>query len=169
MKKLYIFLFLSSILSLFTADTFSQKIRDQVLLDSLGNIYVVGQTKCSQDSDIVVIRYNASNGSLVWQKKIGLTGNSFYKGAALKGNYLYVVALNNYLGNKKVVLIRSDLNGNMINTSFDRPGGDYGNAITVDNSNNIYIAGRRDSPLNFPKFLVLKYNQNLDSVWNYTY
>jgi hypothetical protein len=169
MKKMFFFIFICVISLQFFNTSYSQNFRNKVLLDSAGNVYATGLTKCAQDSDIAIIRYSASDGSLVWQKKIGITGATIFKSAVLRGGYIFISAQNNYLGNKRLAIIRSDLSGNTIYTLFDRVGGDYGNDVTVDPSFNIYIAGRTDSPVNFPKFLVVKYSLNLDSIWTYVY
>jgi len=169
MKKTFFFIFICIITLQFYNITYSQNFRNKVLLDSAGNVYVTGQTRCAQDSDIAIIRYSASDGSLVWQKKIGIAGTTVFKGAVIKGNYIYISAQNINAGNKKIAIIRSDLSGNTTYALFDRIGGDYGNAITIDGSSNVYIAGRTDSPVGYPKYLALKYNQNLDSIWTYTY
>src|SRR5437773_12387818 len=109
--KIYFFIVVS--ISLFiTSNILSQTLKDQILFDSTGNVYVVGQTKCNQDSDLVIIKYNPANGNLIWQKKMGLQGVTFFKAAIIKYGYIFIAALNNFSGNKKIVTVKCDLNGN---------------------------------------------------------
>ncbi len=164
--------FLSSVLItlLFSSCIYSQVLKDKVLFDSNGNLYVVGQRNCSSDSDVVIIKYNTGGGAVVWQRKLGLQGTSYFKAAILANSNIFITAGNSTGSNKRIVIAKCDLNGNISTAIFSRTGGSYGNAITADNSgSNIYIAGRTDQPVGNPKFLIMKYNSNLDSQWTYTY
>lgn len=165
----FIPLFLICILLTFKLN-YSQYRADQILFDNSGNIYVVCQTQCIVDSNILIIKYNPDNGNQLWANRLGITGNSFLRSAIFKDNFIYLTGFNNILGSRKAITSKCDLNGNFVKTSFaDRVGGDYGNAITIDNANNIYVCGRTDSPIGYPKFYIIKYNLNLDSEWTYIY
>ncbi len=167
MKNIYIKIFI--FIFVITSHLFSQFLNEKVLIDNNGYLYVVAQKNCPSDSDIVVIKYNPITGTEIWANQSEVTGTNFLSTAILSGNNIYIIGVNHLGANKKALILKCDLNGNFSSAFYNQPGGNYGNSITTDNSNNIYIAGRSDLPLNYPKFLVVKFNSNLDSTWSYRY
>lgn len=154
---------------LFSSSAYSQLLNEKILLDNNGYLYVVAQKDCPNDTDIVVIKYNASTGIRLWDFQSEIPGSNYLRAALISGNYIFITGVNHTGQNKKALIIRCDPNGSLIYNFYFQPGGNYGNAIAIDNSNNIFIGGRSDLPLNFPKFLIVKYNSNLDSLWSYRY
>ena len=138
-------------------------------LDGNGHVYIVAEKYCSGDTDIIMGKYNTHDGSPVWIKQTEINGSNYLKSAIISGNYIYISGFNASNGHRSALTIKLDLNGNFTYKLFNSQGGSYGNYLFVDNSNNLYEAGRCDNPINYPKFLIIKYDSNFDTLWSYTY
>jgi len=138
-----------------------------VTTDSSGNIYVTGSTNGGLDGntnscstcgstryyDIILIKYNSS-GTKQWTKQLGNTSDDFGKDVTTdsSGN-IYVIGDNyeslsggldgnNNSGSYDIVLIKYNSSGTKQWTKqLGTSGNDYGQGVTTDSSDNIYMTG----------------------------
>jgi len=150
-----------------------------VTTDSSGNIYVTGSTSGGLDGntnsgsrDIFLIKYNSS-GTKQWTKtSSGGRGNSVSTDSS--GN-IYVTGDtyggldgNTNSGSYDIFLIKYNSSGTKQWTKqLGTSSGDYGNGVSTDSSDNIYVTGYTNGDLdgntnsgNFDIFLV-KYNSSV--------
>jgi uncharacterized delta-60 repeat protein len=145
-------------------------------LDSFGNVYVTGtSTGDGTGFDYTTIKYD-NDGQQQWAKSYNGSGNGYDAGQALavddSGN-VYVTGVStaqNGLGD--CVTIKYDTDGNEQWTKvYDGPanGTDYGNAITVDGSGNVYVAGSSEGSETTRVYLTIKYDSAGNQEWASTY
>ena len=149
-----------------------------IAVDGTGNVYTTGGYEATADFDPGVGTYTfnvATNGTFVskldalgnfvWAKKF--TGGNdagscialdAYKNIYISGSFIFPMYLNSSSGlitltssgSQDVFVLRIDSLGNLINgKSFGSSTGDYGNAIAVDASNNVYTTGSFQSTVDF--------------------
>jgi len=125
---------------------------ESIAVDSSGNVYINGyqmsDVYSAGEYDYGVVKLD-TNGNLLWQKKIG--GSSDDRGQAIavdsSGNvYLNGSQTSNDFGGMDYGVIKLDTNGNLlwqkkIGIAFN----DYGMAIAVDSSGNVYLNGYQGS------------------------
>ena len=137
-----------------------------VAFDSAGNVVVAGhETNVSGNTDIVIIKYAAADGTLLWSKKFVGTDGVTDKGADSLGNS-YETTIRVLMGRKNLTVGPSDeviVGGYVTNASGGRDllavkynsdgtkawhqtydgaaGIDYANAVAVDAAGNVYAAG----------------------------
>jgi uncharacterized delta-60 repeat protein len=147
-----------------------------VALDSSGNVYVTGtSTGDGTGFDYTTIKFN-NNGEQQWAKRYNGSGNGYDAGQALavdgSGN-VYVTGVStaqNGLGD--CVTIKYDTDGNEQWTKvYDGPtnGTDYGNAVTVDGSGNVYVTGSSEGSETNRDYLTIKYDSAGNQEWAMTY
>jgi len=127
-----------------------------VTTDSSGNIYMTGSTEGGLDGnthfgewDIFLVKYNSS-GTKQWTKQLGTSsydygndvttdssGNVYvtgYTGGGLDGN--------TNLGKEDIILVKYNSSGTKQWTrQLGTSSYDYGNGVTTDSSDNIYVTG----------------------------
>ena len=142
-----------------------------IALDSSGNVYIGGQTGSTGagQNDFLIAKYNTS-GTIQWQRTLGGTGNDSgqavavdssgnvyitgYQDSAGAGNYDFLIAKYNTSG---TIQWQRTLGG----TSSD-----FGRAIAVDSSGNVYVTGQSHSTgANAPDVLIAKYNTSGTIQW----
>jgi uncharacterized delta-60 repeat protein len=153
-----------------------------VAIDSSKSVYAAGQ-QGTNSNDWVIRKYDA-NGDLDTTWGDGDSGMINYNGggkeeayaiAVDSSNNIYVTGLIATNGGDLAVR-KYDANGDLDTTwgnsgmvTYDSVGTeDFGRAIAVDSSNNIYVAGYRNyDPPNTGDWVILKYdaNGNLDTSW----
>ncbi|MHA1195983.1 MAG: SBBP repeat-containing protein [Promethearchaeota archaeon] len=146
-------------------------IAKDVVVDSLGNIYVVGYTLSFAvgGSDIFILKFN-SQGDLTWQRFWSTPANEMGKAIAIDDeNNIYITGFTDY-GVTAAILIKYNSNGLQLwNASWNRPYIDEGLAITVDEKNNILIGGFTElQHLQKADILVVKYNKEGKKLWDKT-
>jgi uncharacterized delta-60 repeat protein len=157
-----------------------------VAVDSSDNIYVTGSTEGGLDNntnsgsgDIFLVKYNSS-GTKQWTQQLGTSSTDYGNGIAVdSSDNIYITGQtlggldnNTNSGNSDLFLVKYNSSGTyqwtqqLGTTSMDR-----GHGVTVDSSDNIYVAGDTSGGLdnntnsgNSDIFLV-KYNSSGTYQW----
>jgi hypothetical protein len=141
--------------------------------DSQGYLLVTGKssmaTSSPEDFDIVTVKYRA-DGAEVWTRRYSGTdgGQDTPSGLALDGEgSVYIVGQSDrhatYPFDPDILLLKYDSYGNLVwsETYGGVTGGwDRGEAVCVDDSGYVYVAGSSESGVNYSDFVVIKYRQN---------
>ena len=110
-----------------------------IAVDSSGNVYITG----SNGTGMLTAKYNSS-GTLQWQSTIPGPGSSGY-GIAVDNSGNVCIAGKGYGSDDDVIILKYNSLGTVLwrvslyvtaTNSFE-----YGNAIAVDSSNNVYVTG----------------------------
>lgn len=153
-----------------------------VAVDSSGNIYVTGWTIGSLDgntntragwSDIFLAKWNA-DGTKAWTKQWGTPDSD--RGHALAvdpaGNIYVTGQTKGSLDGETiepsgdVFLAKLNVDGAMLWTKqWGAPDPDYGNAVAVDHSGNIYVAGETWTSFNGLDIFLTKWNADGTKAW----
>jgi len=145
-----------------------------IAVDASGNVYVTGFSYGSGTSyDYATIKYN-SFGDTVWVRRYNGPGNGIDEAWAIavdnNGN-VYVTGLsvgsNNNYG---YATVKYNSSGQEVWVKrYDGPSDDEANAITVDNSGNVYVTGEAwFSGTNYDYFTI-KYNSDGNIIWSARY
>jgi uncharacterized delta-60 repeat protein len=147
-----------------------------IALDSSGNVYVTGSsTGDGTGFDYTTIKYN-SDGQQQWTLSYNGSGNGYDAALALtvdaSGN-VYVTGLStaqNGMGDCVTIKYDTDGNQQWLKT-YDGPanGNDYGNAIAVDGSGNVYVTGSSTGSTTNGDYLTIKYDSTGQQQWAPTY
>jgi len=163
-----------------------------VTTDNSGNLYVAGKYEmnanfsgtilpCQGNHDIYVAKYTSS-GTLSWITTAGGTLGDYAHGIACDGSYLYVageiegygnlikfqgstITLNS-VGDNDIFLAKYDLDGNLLWAKSS--GGSYndkGQAVTYDNSGNVYVAGFFNDTATFGGTTIHGYTNGLNDIF----
>ena len=145
-------------------------------VDILGNLYAVGSTFNGTNTDIIIIKYNTTNGDTIWTRVYNgnANGDDAAAGSVLdnSGN-LYVVG-GSYNGtNKDFILIKYNASsGDTVWTQIHNgtaDGDDIAYECALDGSGNIYVTGTSFNGIN-NDYLTIKYNaSNGDTLWTRRY
>lgn len=158
-----------------TWGTDQKDIGRRIANDSIGNIYLVGYTNSYSEGldDVCLLKYD-KYGNYTWNATWG--GSNYDLGHDLavdKNSDIYVTGYTDSftVGGDDLCLVRFNENGGIIkNISYGGIATDRGEAIEVDLSSNIYIAGTTNSfGAASNNIWVLEYNQTLDLQWNITW
>ena len=141
-------------------------------IDSLGNVYVTGESEeLSGSTDCVTIKYN-SNGDKAWVAR--------YNGPGNEGDHGYAIAVDNlcnvYIAGGSqgfgtsldCATIKYDQNGDTIWVARYNglaEGWDYLTAIAIDNSGNVYVTGESQGLNGSADYVIIKYFTNGDTAW----
>jgi uncharacterized delta-60 repeat protein len=138
-----------------------------IATDNSENSYIVGLVDGgSTGNDLGVVKYNVS-GVKQWSDSYNGTGNTLDRPTALtadnSGNVYVTGQSDGLLTAADVVTIKYDASGNKLWESRYNGAGntyDYANAIAVDNSGNVYVAGYSDAD-----YLTIKYDASGSQIW----
>ncbi|MFX1281081.1 MAG: SBBP repeat-containing protein [Promethearchaeota archaeon] len=129
-----------------------------IILDSFNNIYIAGITSSYGvgNLDICILKFNDS-GSLLWNNTWGTSTYERSEGIILDsfGN-VYITGYTHSPGvaNFDVFLLKFNRLGILLwNATWGSDVPEYGHAISIDASDNVYISGTKDD-----RMLLLKYN-----------
>lgn len=121
-----------------------------ITIDSLGNIYLVGQTESygAGDHDIILVKYD-ENGLQQWNRTWGGISQDIGDDVVVdqSGNvYLVGQTWSFGPGQADIILVKYDLNGiQQWNRTWGGGNQDYGKGAAVDSSGYVYIAGETES------------------------
>lgn len=143
-----------------------------VAVDTSGNVYVTGYTNNAGagGDEILIFKYNTT-GTLQWQRVLGGTGNEYGYGIAVdSSSNLYVAAhtINSGGSYYDVLTTKYDSSGTIQwqRTLGNSNGDDYGIAVAVDTSNNVYVTGFVTSAgSGIDDYLIAKYNSSGTIQW----
>ena len=198
MRKLLLILFIiigflcyeSSSQSLFWQSTVTDPTGEGVAVDSSGNIYVVGSTSRSIDSqtfvggtkDVYVMKYSSS-GSRLWTRMAGSTSTDDGAGIAVDtvNSFVYITGyaggtVNSRTfagGSKDILLMKYDLSGNLQWTRLmGTTGDDEGFSVAVDGSRNfVYVSGYLSksfgvqTSIGGEDFMMMKFDDTGSTLW----
>lgn len=145
-------------------------------VDSSGNAYLTGESIGSTSGfDYATTKFSPS-GALLWSKRFTSAGNAndFARAIILDSQGNVIVTGGSHgppNGTANVTTIKYDSNGNEIWTrTFDGPAGarDEGFAVTVDEFDNVYVAGIGRPALN-NDMLLIKYDSAGNLEWSKFY
>ncbi len=143
---------------------------EALAVDVQGNVYVTGESyNSSLDCDIVTIKYEP-NGYQSWVRSwtglgdsvdyasdivVDSCGNVYVCGCVWNGNDFDYITIK-YYDNGDTAWVRI----------YDGPGNDYdrANAISVDDSGNVYITGESDNG-GYPAYATIKYDSEGNQLW----
>ena len=146
-------------------------------LDNSGNLFVVGYTKWYPHGDYLILKYDISNGNLIWTKTFDgnpgdtVNNNDIAMGCVADGSgNLFVTGMSsNSIPNSDILTIK--YNGSTGDTIWTRRyngvanGNDAGLECAIDANGNLYVAGMCYNG-SYTDFCILKYNASAgDLIW----
>ena len=145
-----------------------------IAIDSADDVYIAGRTNTQGEgaTSVLIVKYNSS-GAIQWQKTLGGARSDFANSLALdSADNLYITGrTDSYEAlefRDDLFLAKLDSAGNFVWQEVYGYDGDsdYGNSITIDSSDNIYIVGQSQLGLasNFSGIL-LKFNTAGEVQW----
>jgi uncharacterized delta-60 repeat protein len=145
-----------------------------IAVDDSGNVYVAGLSiESGNQYDIATIKYNSA-GVEQWVNRYDGPGNDddeAYDIAVDDSGYIYVTGYTRLASNNMdIVTIKYDNAGDTVWTAtYDGPyaggGFDVGNALALDDSGNIYVAGYGHSLAPDYDYITIKYDAAGDTQW----
>lgn len=152
----------------------SQDTSAAITTDVSGNVYTAGWVNgYSTGTDIVLIKYNSVTGDTAWVRQYTGPGVNEDKALAITSDnlgFVYVTGFS-FQPTRDIVTLKYDMAGNLQWASTfngSNNGGDYGFAIEVDGSGNVYVAGRSDEG-GLQHFTTIKYNSTGVQQWAAVY
>ena len=142
--------------------------------DSLGNIYITGQTNFTSpaDWDMYLVKFNSS-GHLQWNQTWG--GNEFEKFYEIgfdSFNNIYLGGSIENVGppNSRFLLVKfNSLGQYQWNQTWSRSFLDRGHGMAVDSSDNIYLMGSTENITTSSDICLVKFNSLGQYQWNRTW
>ncbi len=138
-----------------------------VITDKNGNVYTVGRSRTNLGDNISVVKYNSA-GTQLWEYSRGDGGAGYDvydegKAIAVDSNcnvYITGTAFLNSVSKQDLFTAKLDSNGNSqwFIVTVSNNGVDAGNAIEVDNSGNVYVAGQNTGAAGDLNYVTMKYN-----------
>lgn len=142
------------------------------ITDDSGNLFVVGYSSNGFDDDVLLIKYNSSNGDTIWTRhyngKAG--GNDHGNGCSLDGSgNLYVTGSSENGTNNDYLLIKYNaMTGDTVWTrqfNGQANGNDYAYGCSTDGSGNLFVSGYEFNGTDY-NICTVKYNESGDTLWS---
>jgi len=141
-------------------------------VDSCGNVYVTGSGYGNGTSmDYATIKYDSS-GNELWVRRYNGPGNDDDLASGIRIDGSDVVYLTGYSwgdgSGRDYATIRYHSNGDtawVIRYNGPGNGGDHAYAITVDTSDNVYVAGTSDGTETGSDYATIKYGKEGNQLW----
>lgn len=133
----------------------------KIILDSLGNIAIIGSILTDSGLDILTLKYDTSLRDL-WSRIYGSREDDHGVGIGtdIFGNIYITGIIVNENGNNDYLTIKYDANGELI--WLQRYDGfnehDYPNSLSTDRIGNVYVTGASFSPFTDYDYLTIKYS-----------
>ncbi|KKM75449.1 hypothetical protein LCGC14_1390130 [marine sediment metagenome] len=141
-----------------------------ILIDSLDNIYIAGDTNSygAGSSDVFIIKYN-SNGTKLWESIWGGTDSEDCSKIAFDSEEnLYITGGTRIGSYKSIYLVKYNNSGSIKWESIWSRGftGDNSYDMLIDSSDNIYITGSTTYwSSNVRSVVLIKFNNRGDELW----
>ncbi|MHA1674253.1 MAG: PKD domain-containing protein [Promethearchaeota archaeon] len=122
----------------------------KLVLDSFGNIYVIGRTNSygNGDFDALLLKYNYT-GDLQWNRTWGGSGLEIGSGIAMyDDNTIYITGKTSSFGSlgTDLLVLKFNSSGDLLwNTTWGAADVDYGSSIAVNFDGHLFIAGGTNS------------------------
>jgi len=145
-----------------------------ITLDSLGNIYLVGDTyNPTSMSDICLLKFN-SEGNYQWNRTWDglINENDGAHDIVLDSSENIYLAgyTNKTVSGYDICLLKFDSSGNyQWNRTLDGGYDEWAAAIALDSSSNIYLAGSTSSIMSNYDFCLVKFDSSGNYQWNSTW
>jgi hypothetical protein len=145
-------------------------------VDDAGNVYITGWVSDADSSDnYITIKYD-NDGNEMWAVQYNGPANDDDEATSLAvddSGYVYVTGISYGIGtNVDIATIRYDRNGNEIwvkRFNGSGNGWDYGWALVLDDSSNVYVAGMSVGETTMPDFITIKYDRDGNEIWAVRY
>ena len=137
-----------------------------VAVDAFGNAFIAGYIDGVANHDFITKGYD-SNKSIIFSQSYNSNQADEANAITIDASgYLYVAGFsyNGATNDFRIIKYNSSNGDTTLNLVYDSSGIDIVNAITVDSSRNIYIAGNSGND-----YRTIKYNSSGETVWNKTY
>jgi hypothetical protein len=145
-----------------------------IAVDDAGNVYVTGYSMTGNDpifADLATLKYSPE-GELLWEHRYrGSGGNAQPLAIALDGSSLYVAGATWINDGFDVLLLKYDLDGNLLwSRTPGRPGVamDAAYCMALDENGNIVLGGYTTPPMSDVDVYVLKYSPEGSLRWEWT-
>jgi uncharacterized delta-60 repeat protein len=148
-----------------------------LVLDASSNVYVAGNAfNTGQDLNYRILKYDAA-GTQIWTTQYNHTLNSYDYPVDMRmdasGN-LFVTgySYNGAASDDDIHTIKINSAGTVVNSVIHNGtanAADIANAIFIDATGNVYVAGRSKNSGTAEDFFVAKYDNALNLIWNDSY
>lgn len=143
---------------------------NDIVVDSVGNMYVVGQDLKSDfsDSRLYLAKFNSS-GALIWQRNLGSIGNELGYDIILdSSNNIYVTGATRVSSLDYMLLAKYDSSGVIQwqrRLGIASGGGINSRGVAVDSSGNVYICGLQYDASYNETHILAKYDASGSILW----
>lgn len=153
------------------SSTFDQA--QAIKIDGSGNAYVTGKSGSAGTENYLTLKIN-NNGTVAWAKTYNGTQNSEDNALALvldnTASNLYVGGYSFRIGGVQdymTIKYNASTGDSLAAASYNGPLGstDQLTAMTIDNSNNVYVTGFSSAGATGYDYATIKYNNNLAQQW----